>query len=451
MTASPPLQEQKRVQVGILVFDKVEVLDFCGPFEVFSSCRVDPLADSNTTESPFEVFLIAESSDKPITTIGGMKVLPHKTLEECDDSKLDILVVPGGFGTRKLQSNAKILDFVQRQSKQVDKLCSVSTGALLLAQAAGVLPDGSRITTHLTAIDSLQKDFPKLIVDETLAVVKQQDGKLYTSTGISAGIKMALTVVKDVFGEDVARSTAKEMEYTYNETNEPKILCLEQVVSQGVAAELTPPAKKHMETLLEATSTSLPLQPKRCLEQVSQGVAAELAPPAKKHKTDVAKEAVVDESSCNFFHAHHAGQWTMRFKELCDFCKSHGHCQVPHTYPTNPRLACWVKRQRYQYKLRFENRAHTMTEDRLAFLEKIGFVWDTYMAAWEVRKADLLDYRAQYGHCNVPVGYLPNRQLGIWVKRQRRQYKFFCNAKPSSMTTDRIATLESLGFEWERW
>jgi transcriptional regulator GlxA family with amidase domain len=222
-TSSPPLQEQKRLQVGILVFDKVEVLDFCGPFEVFSVCRLDPLADSNTTESPFEVFLIAESSDKPITTIGGMNVLPHKTLEECDDSKLDILVVPGGFGTRKLRSNANILDFIQRQSKQVDKLCSVCTGATLLAQVPGVLPDGCRITTHWTAIDSLQKEFPKLIVDKTLAVVKQQYGKLYTSAGISAGIEMALLVVNDVFGEAVARATAKEMEYTYPETNERKI------------------------------------------------------------------------------------------------------------------------------------------------------------------------------------------------------------------------------------
>jgi hypothetical protein len=202
------------------------------------------------------------------------------------------------------------------------------------------------------------------------------------------------------------------------------------------------------ETPLEATSMFLSLQPKRGLEQVSQGVAAELAPPAKKHKTDVAKEAV-DESSCNFFRAYQAEQWTQRFKELCDFCKSHGHCQVPHTYQTNPALARWVKRQRYQYKLRFERKASTMTQERVAFLEKIGFVWDSHVAAWEERKAELLDYRAQYGHCNVPSNYSPNRQLAVWVKRQRRQYKFFCDAKPSSMTTDRISTLESLGFEWE--
>jgi hypothetical protein len=90
-----------------------------------------------------------------------------------------------------------------------------------------------------------------------------------------------------------------------------------------------------------------------------------------------------------------------------------------------------------------------MTEERLAFLETIGFVWDSHVAAWEERKAELLDYRAQHGNCNVPRNYRLNVQLGIWVKRQRRQYKFFCNAKPSSMTTDRISTLESIGFEWE--
>jgi hypothetical protein len=202
-----------------------------------------------------------------------------------------------------------------------------------------------------------------------------------------------------------------------------------------------------VETPLEATSMSHS-QPKRRLEQVSQGVAAELAPPTKKHKTDDAKQAV-DESSCNFFRAYQAEQWTQRFKELCDFCKSHGHCQVPHTYQANPALARWVKRQRYQYKLRLESKASTMTQERVAFLEKIGFVWDSHVAAWEERKSELLDYRAQYGHCNVPSNYSPNRQLAVWVKRQRRQYKFFCDTKPSSMTTDRISTLESLGFEWE--
>ena len=90
-----------------------------------------------------------------------------------------------------------------------------------------------------------------------------------------------------------------------------------------------------------------------------------------------------------------------------------------------------------------------MTDDRIAVLERIGFVWDSHVAAWDDRMAELLEYKEMYGHCNVPSNYTPNRQLAVWVKRQRRQYKFFLATKPSSMTEKRIKALEDVGFEWE--
>jgi hypothetical protein len=184
-----------------------------------------------------------------------------------------------------------------------------------------------------------------------------------------------------------------------------------------------------------------PNQDKRGLDLsgIEQGSAA------KKQKT--AGAGPEEDDSCNFFRAYQAEQWTLRFEELCQFCKLKGHCQVPHTFKKNPALARWVKRQRYQYKLHVENKPSTMTGERISVLEKIGFVWDSHVAAWEERRNELIEYKKIYGHCNVPSNYSSNRQLAVWVKRQRRQYKFFWDGEPPSMK--RIAALESIGFEWE--
>jgi hypothetical protein len=171
------------------------------------------------------------------------------------------------------------------------------------------------------------------------------------------------------------------------------------------------------------------------------------APASKKQRTSTMVEECNE--GFNFFRPYQAEQWTQRYDELCEYVKTHGNCQVPHSYTQNPALSRWVKRQRYQYKLRVENKTSTMTEERVAALERIGFVWDSHVAAWDERRSELIEYKRTYGHCNVPSNYPSNRQLAVWVKRQRRQYKFFLAGKPSSMTDDRIASLESIGFEWE--
>jgi putative intracellular protease/amidase len=98
-----------RKRVGILIFPDVEVLDFCGPFEVFSVTRLNE-AQRQETLSPFEVLLVAETLE-PISTIGGMRVLPHRTLRTCP--LLDILLVPGGWGTRSQMNNPRLLAWIK--------------------------------------------------------------------------------------------------------------------------------------------------------------------------------------------------------------------------------------------------------------------------------------------------------------------------------------------------
>jgi hypothetical protein len=184
--------------------------------------------------------------------------------------------------------------------------------------------------------------------------------------------------------------------------------------------------------------------------------SADILPAFKKQRVAesndepaVANQGDLADEDPRRFRPYQAEQWTEKFEELCEFRKVNGHAAVPHTYKENPSLARWVKRQRYQYKLKNEGKQSTMTDERVDALEKIGFVWDSHGAAWHERLSELRDYRTTTGHCNVPSNYPSNPQLATWVKCQRRQYKLFWDGKTSNMTLERIAELEKIGFEWE--
>src|SRR5262245_13736466 len=205
----------QRKRVGILVFDDVEVLDFCGPFEVFSVTRLVE-ATRREEPSPFEVLLVAERPGA-ITASGGLKVTPDHTLASCPP--LDVLVVPGGWGTRRLLHEKPLLAWIARRGREVETLTSVCTGAMLLG-GAGLL-DGRHATTHWRSLDWMRESFPGVTVETDLHVV--EDGNVFTSAGISAGIDMALRVVARYHGEAIARATARHMEYPYPVDNRRRI------------------------------------------------------------------------------------------------------------------------------------------------------------------------------------------------------------------------------------
>lgn len=195
--------------VGILIFPEVEILDFCGPFEVFASAS--PPADNGASETRlFEVMSIAQSPDV-VRCRGGLLVQPNHTLE--DHPPLDIVVVPGGYGTRREQENPVVLDWIARQRQRGVLTTSVCTGAFLLG-AAGLLDD-KRSTTHWTTIDDLRSFQPATTVLADTRIV--DEGEVITSAGVSAGIDMALHVVRRLHGEDVARATARDMEYDWRD------------------------------------------------------------------------------------------------------------------------------------------------------------------------------------------------------------------------------------------
>src|SRR5215210_6294743 len=194
MTLIEPAQPRN---VGILIFPDVEILDFCGPFEVFASATLPAQTDSGPETRLFEVFTIAERPHV-VTCRGGLLVQPNYTL--ADHPPLDLVVVPGGYGTEREQENQVVLDWIARQRRTGALTTSVCTGAFLLG-AAGLL-DGLRATTHWTTIDGLRTH---LSMTEVLADARVVDeGEIITSAGVSAGIDMALHVVARLHGESVA-------------------------------------------------------------------------------------------------------------------------------------------------------------------------------------------------------------------------------------------------------
>ncbi len=189
--------------VGILIFNEVEVLDFAGPFEVFSICR------DKKGDPPYKVFLIAEKEGL-IKARNNFLVQANYTINNHPD--LNMLLIPGGLGTRQEMHNGTIKGWIKSQFDSLDLLLSVCTGSLVLA-TCGLL-DKLAATTHHKAIAALEKVAPNTqIIPHTKYV---DNGKIITAAGISAGIEMALHVVAKQHGSKIATKTAKYMEYDWN-------------------------------------------------------------------------------------------------------------------------------------------------------------------------------------------------------------------------------------------
>jgi transcriptional regulator GlxA family with amidase domain len=193
------------ISAGIFIFNDVEVLDFTGPFEVFSTTR----RESDVGEEfLYRVHLIAPT-DASIITRGGMEVKPQFSIKS--HPNLDRLIIPGGYGTRPLMHDGQVIDWLHSFNTKKTRLASVCTGSLLLA-AAGHL-DGRRATTHWTVLDMMEETFPKVEVDRERHVII--DEHIFTSAGISAGIDLALQMVRIDFGDAQAQWTARHMEYSF--------------------------------------------------------------------------------------------------------------------------------------------------------------------------------------------------------------------------------------------
>jgi transcriptional regulator GlxA family with amidase domain len=192
----------RRRRVAILLFDDVEVLDFAGPFEVFA------IAATAAGEAAFDVVTVALQPGE-IVARNNLRIVPSCTAAELDGA--DILVVPGGLGTRRELRREEMLDFIRGASAKAELTLSVCTGSLLLG-AAGLL-EGLSATTHRAAMDELRAlDSGAEILPHARIV---DNGSLITSAGVSAGIDAALYAVSRLIGEARAHVTARYMQYDW--------------------------------------------------------------------------------------------------------------------------------------------------------------------------------------------------------------------------------------------
>jgi transcriptional regulator GlxA family with amidase domain len=180
---------------GILLFDEVEELDFAGPYEVFTTAK----------QAGDEVVTIAATAD-PIRGFNGLRVIPDHGF--ADAPALDVLIVPGGMGTRPLADDPTHIDWIKSTAAACTWVTSVCTGAILL-NSAGLL-SGRRATTHWAYVETLREQTDVTVVDDERYVV---DGNVVTAAGVSAGIDMSLWLVGQLYTIKHARDVQRVIEY----------------------------------------------------------------------------------------------------------------------------------------------------------------------------------------------------------------------------------------------
>ncbi len=197
-------------KIAIVLFDDVEVLDFAGPFEVFSITGKRKIGEA------YEVFTVAEKDT--VAARNQLVITPTYTFTTCPAP--NIFLIPGGggyhpdgspFGSRKEMHNPAMLEWIKQQSAAAELVLSVCTGALILAKVG--LLDGLEATTHFMAIDSLREVAPQTKVSPEKRFV--DNGKIVLSAGVSAGIDMSFHVVEKLQGKEVALEAARYMQYDY--------------------------------------------------------------------------------------------------------------------------------------------------------------------------------------------------------------------------------------------
>jgi transcriptional regulator GlxA family with amidase domain len=188
--------------VLMVLFDQVQSLDVTGPLEVFTGANA--WRASRGEEAAYDI-RTASLGARPVRTSSGLRVTPDEDLREQQTLRPDLLIVPGGQGSR--QPDPELVSWIRARAPQADRLVSVCTGAFLLAEA-GLLA-GRRVTTHWAYCGTLAARYPDLIVEPDPIFVR--DGHVATSAGVTAGIDLALTLVEDDLGREAALDIARHL------------------------------------------------------------------------------------------------------------------------------------------------------------------------------------------------------------------------------------------------
>eukprot|EP00300_Choanocystis_sp_HF-7_P036019 c5091_g1_i1.p1 GENE.c5091_g1_i1~~c5091_g1_i1.p1 ORF type:complete len:482 (-),score=121.12 c5091_g1_i1:43-1488(-) len=202
-----PLPDRPVVRIGLIVYDKFEMLDTFGPLEIFAMANriLQP-----SGRVAFELVTIAE--DRTIQSVLGPAVIVDKTFDQVPDPVFDLLLVPGGIGCIREVHNASMIQFLRRAAEAAGLVMTVCSGSAVLA-ATGLL-DGRRVTTNKISFDFLVQYGPAVDWQDHARWVI--DGKYHTSSGVSAGTDLAVRVLANLYGDDVTSAVLDRAEYNWN-------------------------------------------------------------------------------------------------------------------------------------------------------------------------------------------------------------------------------------------
>jgi transcriptional regulator GlxA family with amidase domain len=189
------------ITAGLLIFTDAEELDFVGPWEVLTTA-----ANMRKMRSEADVVVTIAERAEPVRCNKGMRVVPDHTF--ADAPPLDVVLVPGGQGTRREVENPVLIEWLRTAGARCTWVTSVCTGALLLHEAG--FARGRRVTTHWAFVETLRARGDITVLERVRYV---RDGNVVTSAGVSAGIDMALWLVGQLHGEDFARNVQRYIEY----------------------------------------------------------------------------------------------------------------------------------------------------------------------------------------------------------------------------------------------
>jgi len=189
----------------MVVYPDIQILDVTGPLEVFAR-TARWLVDQGRCRQPAYTVELLAARHSIVRSSSGLELVVRRSFTEVRDG-IDTLLVAGGIGARRAPSDRALLKWLRRIAPRVRRLASVCTGAFLLAEAG--LLDGRRATTHWAACRELAERYPHVAVDADPIFVR--DGRVYTSAGVTAGMDLALALVEEDHGREVAVAVAREL------------------------------------------------------------------------------------------------------------------------------------------------------------------------------------------------------------------------------------------------
>ncbi|MEO1656948.1 MAG: GlxA family transcriptional regulator [Pseudomonadota bacterium] len=194
------MENKLKKRIGFLLFNDIQALDLFGPQEVFAE------ANLVGTEMSFDYETLLVSADgKPVHTQSGVEIAAQCSLDDCPP--LHTLIIPGGIGSRAHRIDQQVIDWITEQASSTSRLGSVCTGLFILARTG--LLSGLRVTTHWHNADEARAAFPDLIIEDDAIFIRQ--GSIITAAGVTAGIDMALSLVEEDMGAEIAANVAKEL------------------------------------------------------------------------------------------------------------------------------------------------------------------------------------------------------------------------------------------------